>query len=46
VTCQRNLLAALRTGSVAETSGDDNLKTVRMLFGCYKSAESKQPIWF
>jgi predicted dehydrogenase len=38
VPCQANLLAALRGGPPAETTGDDNLKTVRLVFAAYGSA--------
>ena len=38
VPCQANLLAALRDGQPAETTGDDNLKTVRLVFAAYASA--------
>jgi len=38
VPCNENLLQALRTGRPAETSGDDNLKTVKLVFACYDSA--------
>jgi hypothetical protein len=31
-------LAALRDGQPAETTGDDNLKTVRLVFAAYASA--------
>jgi predicted dehydrogenase len=38
VGCQANLLAALRGEALAETSGEDNLKTVRLYFAAYQSA--------
>jgi predicted dehydrogenase len=38
VSCQANLLAALRCEARAETSGEDNLKTVRLYFAAYESA--------
>lgn len=38
VDCQRNLARALRGLEVGETGGDDNLKTVRLVFGSYDSA--------
>lgn len=44
VPCQANLLAAMRGECVAETSGEDNLKTVRLVFGSYESAASGQVI--
>jgi predicted dehydrogenase len=40
VPCQANLIAALRGDQAAETTGDDNLKTVRLVFAAYASAES------
>lgn len=44
VDCNRDLLRALRTGTPAETSGDDNLKTVRLVFAAYQSAASGQVV--
>jgi predicted dehydrogenase len=38
VDAQRNLLAALRGEAVAETTGRDNLETLRLVFACYESA--------
>ena len=38
VPCQANLLAALRGEGAAETTGEDNLKTVRLVFASYESA--------
>jgi predicted dehydrogenase len=37
VACQQNLLQGLNGGPV-ETSGEDNLKTVQLVFACYESA--------
>ena len=34
VACNRDLLYALRTGDPAETSGEDNLKTMELVFRC------------
>jgi D-apiose dehydrogenase len=34
-----NVLAALRGDGQAETTGEDNLKTVRLVFAAYESAE-------
>ncbi len=42
VACQRNLLEALRAGRKAETDGEDNLKTMRLLYGAYESAARNQ----
>jgi predicted dehydrogenase len=38
VGCQANLLAAMRGECSAETSGEENLKTVRLVFAAYESA--------
>jgi hypothetical protein len=38
VPCCADLLAHLRGEKVAETTGEDNLKTVRLVFGAYESA--------
>jgi predicted dehydrogenase len=38
VACNANLLAALRGEGAAETTGEDNLRTVRLVFGAYDSA--------
>ena len=40
VPCLRDLVRALRTGQPAATSGEDNLKTMRLVFGAYESAET------
>ena len=40
VTCNAHLLHALQTGRPAETSGEDNLKTMRLVFGAYESAQT------
>lgn len=40
VACQANLLGALRGERPAETTGEDNLKTLRLVFGAYESAAS------
>jgi len=44
VDCQANLLRALEKRGDAETTGDDNLKTVRLVFGAYASAAGAQVI--
>jgi len=38
VPCNANLLAALRGQAPAETTGEDNLKTLHLVFGAYESA--------
>jgi predicted dehydrogenase len=40
VPCQRNLADALRGESPAETTGEDNLRTVRLVFAAYESART------
>lgn len=45
VPCQANLLEGLRGGK-AETTGEDNLRTVRLVFASYESAASGLPIRF
>lgn len=44
VECNANLLAALRGEAAAETTGEDNLKTVRLVFAAYESAETGQAV--
>ncbi|HEY9075727.1 MAG TPA: Gfo/Idh/MocA family oxidoreductase [Anaerolineaceae bacterium] len=46
VPCNRNLLAAIQGFERAETSAEDNLKTVRLVFAAYDSAQSGQVIQF
>ncbi|MBI1895872.1 MAG: Gfo/Idh/MocA family oxidoreductase [Acidobacteria bacterium] len=38
VECHRDLLAALSRGRAAETTAEDNLKTMRLMEACYESA--------
>jgi D-apiose dehydrogenase len=38
VDCHRNLLAGLRGEGAAETTAEDNLKTIRLMEACYQSA--------
>ncbi len=40
VPCHRNLLAGLRGCAVPETTGEDNLRTMRLVFAAYGSAEN------
>jgi predicted dehydrogenase len=44
VDCHRDLLAALRGERPAETTGEDNLKTIRLLEACYHSAATGQAL--
>lgn len=44
VGCQRNIARALKGLEVGETSGDDNLKTVQLVFKAYESAATQQVI--
>jgi predicted dehydrogenase len=44
VDCHRNLLGALRGTSPAETSGEDNLRTIQLVFQSYDSAERNQVV--
>jgi predicted dehydrogenase len=46
VPCNANLLKALKGEGQAETTGDDNLKTVRLVFASYDSALANQVINF
>jgi predicted dehydrogenase len=40
VRCNANLIAALRGDGAAETTGEDNLKTVELVFSSYRSANT------
>jgi predicted dehydrogenase len=44
--CNANLLAALKGQAQAETTGEDNLKTVRLIFASYDSANQDRVIYF
>jgi len=44
--CNANLLAALKGEAAAETTGEDNLKSVRLVFASYDSANQDQVIHF
>ena len=46
VPCNADLLRALKGEGRAETTGEDNLKTVRLVFAAYDSAEQRQVIQF
>ena len=41
VACNADLLRALRGEAPAETTGEDNLKSVRLVFGAYQSAAGR-----
>jgi predicted dehydrogenase len=45
VDCNRDILKGLK-GGVSETTGEDNLRTVRLVWACYESASSKKTIVF
>jgi predicted dehydrogenase len=42
VPCHENILRSFRNRTPAETSGADNLETVKLVFGCYQSARNNQ----
>ena len=44
VACNANLLRALTGEGSAETTGEDNLKTIRLIFAAYESAANGQTI--
>lgn len=44
VPCQANILAAVRGESDCETTGEDNLRTVRLVFAAYESATTGNAI--
>jgi predicted dehydrogenase len=44
VDCNRNLLRAIETGGSAETSAEDNLKTLKLVYAAYDSAAKHQTI--
>lgn len=44
VPCNENLLGALRGDGRAETTGEDNLRTVRLVFAAYESAASGRAV--
>jgi predicted dehydrogenase len=46
VPCNADLLAGLKGERAAETTGEDNLKTVRLVFAAYDSASRNQVILF
>ena len=46
VPIQQDFLRAFRTGEPPETTGEDNLKTMRLVFAAYESAKRNQVITF
>jgi predicted dehydrogenase len=44
VACNANLLGALRGEAAAETTAEDNLKSLELVFGAYDSARTGQAI--
>jgi predicted dehydrogenase len=44
VPCNANLLAGLRGEGQAETTGDDNLKTLELIFAAYDSARTGEAV--
>jgi hypothetical protein len=46
VPCNANLLGALNGTCAAETTGEDNLRTVRLVFASYDSAKEDRVIHF
>jgi predicted dehydrogenase len=46
VPCNANLLAALRGSGKGETTGEDNLKTLELVFGAYESARRNAVVNF
>jgi len=46
VDCHRNLLAALQSKGRGETTGEDNLKTLELVFAAYDSARTERVINF
>ena len=45
VDCNKDILKGLR-GEKAETTGEDNLRTVQLVWACYESAASKKTLLF
>jgi hypothetical protein len=46
VPCNTNLLGALRSDAPAETTADDNLQTVRLVYAAYDSARDNCVVAF
>jgi len=45
VSCNAHLLESLRTGREAETTGEDNLKTLQLVYGSYESAAGRKAVF-
>ena len=46
VDIHKDFLKALKTGQPPQTSGEDNLKTMRLVYSVYESAQRNQVITF
>lgn len=46
VSCNADILKALKGEGQAETSGEDNLQTVRLVFSAYESANQNRVLYF
>lgn len=46
VDCNANLLAALRGDGAAETTAEDNLRTLRLVYAAYDAARDRQTVHF
>lgn len=46
VPCNANLLAALRGEGIAETTAEDNYKTLELVYAAYDSARNRRLIKF
>jgi hypothetical protein len=46
VPCLANLLAALRGEGRAETTGEDNLLTLKLVFAAYESAKDRRYLYW
>jgi D-apiose dehydrogenase len=44
VPCNADILAGLRSQHLAETTGEDNLRTARLVFAAYESARTGRPV--
>jgi hypothetical protein len=39
-----DLFQAIETGGQPSISGEDNLKTLQLVFGCYKAAQERRAV--